>query len=201
MTIGLDPVFAWVIHLALALLFAVAAWHKLRDLRAFQATLANYRLLPTAVIAPAALALAACELGVAALLLAPLPEPVARHAALASLSSLAPLAPLAALGLLALYSGALAVNLARGRRDLDCGCLGPAQRQPISPGLLVRNALVALGPVLLLAGGGVERAGRSMNWIDALSVGGATAMLVLLWNAAHLLAAARPVRLEMERSR
>jgi hypothetical protein len=197
-TIGLDPVFAWVIHLALALLFAVAAWHKLRDLRAFQATLANYRLLPTAVIAPAALALAACELGVAALLLAPLPEPVARHAALASLSSLA---PLAALGLLALYSGALAVNLARGRRDLDCGCLGPAQRQPISPGLLVRNAFVALGPVLLLAGGGVERAGRSMNWIDALSVGGATAMLVLLWNAAHLLAAARPVRFEMERSR
>jgi uncharacterized membrane protein YphA (DoxX/SURF4 family) len=197
-TAGLDPVFAWVIRLTLALLFGLAAWHKLRDLPEFKSTLANYRLLPAAIVAPTALALAACELGVAVLLLAPLAEPLARHATLGPLSSIA---PLAALGLLALYSGALAVNLARGRRDLDCGCLGPAQRQPISPGLLARNAVVALGPGLLLLQGATEGAGRTTSWIDGLSIVGATAMISLIWSAAHQLAAALPPHTELERSR
>ena len=106
------------------------------------------------------------------------------------------LAPAAALGLLALYSGALALNLARGRRDLDCGCLGPANRQRISPGLLWRNAVVSLGPLLLL----LEPEPRVMNWIDALSVMGASATLVLLWTGVHQLAAARPTPLAPEAS-
>jgi hypothetical protein len=182
---GLDPVFAWVIRLALALLFGTAAWHKLRDLRAFSATLANYRLLPRAFARPVALALACCELGVASLLLVPLSGELVPFSALA---------PAVALVLLALYSGALGVNLARGRRDLDCGCLGPAHRQPISPGLLWRNAVISLGAVLLF----VEPQPRVMNWIDALSVMGASATLVLLWTAAHQLAAAGSTHLAAE---
>ena len=42
-----------------------------------------------------------------------------------------PHAAAAAALLLALYAGAIGVNLARGRRDIDCGCGGPASRQPI----------------------------------------------------------------------
>ena len=174
---AVDPAVAWLIRLGLALLFAVAAWHKLRDLSAFRATLSNYRLLPATLTWPIAPALAACELAVAALLLAP-----------AVRLEGAPVAPLAALGLLALYSGALAINLARGRRDLDCGCLGPAHRQPVSYGLLVRNALLAAGACLLLP----PVAARSLGWIDALTVAGASAMGIVFWSAAHRLAIGPP---------
>lgn len=190
---GLDPVFAWVIQLALALLFGAAALHKLRDLRSFSALLGNYRVLPHAVVAPAAAGLAICELGVAALLLLPA-EALAPLLGPALELTLGAIGPLGALGLLSLYSAALALNLARGRRDLACGCFGPLHRQLISPGLLARNAIVALGPLLLLS----EGAARAMSWIDTLSVIGATAMLVLLWNAAHMLAAPGPASLAPE---
>jgi len=177
----IDPVFDWVIRLALVLLFGTAAWHKGRDLRDFGATLRNYRLLPSPIVLPVALGLVLCELTLAALLLFA-PGSVA--------------GPLTALGLLALYSGALALNLARGRRDLDCGCFGPAFRQPISSGLLFRNAAVALLPLMLLQGA----APRSMNWIDLLSIAGATAMAALFWHAGHQLARSRPIRLTAEDS-
>jgi uncharacterized membrane protein YphA (DoxX/SURF4 family) len=182
---GVDPVIAWVIRLGLALLFGAAAWHKLRDLRGFAATVTNYRIVPPALSAPMAGALGLAELGVAILLLA----------GVLGISS-GSTAPLAALALLTLYSGALTLNLARGRRDLDCGCMGPASRQLISPALLVRNATLAIGPLVLL--GGV--ASRSLGWIDLLSVIGATAMLAIFWNAAHQLAAAPPHELRSERA-
>jgi len=38
--------------------------------------------------------------------------------------------------LLALYTLAVVVNLARGRREIDCGCFGPAARQPLSAALV-----------------------------------------------------------------
>jgi uncharacterized membrane protein YphA (DoxX/SURF4 family) len=180
---GLDPVVAWVIRLGLALLFGAAAWHKLSDLRGFVATVKNYRIVPAVLSTPLASALGLAELGVAILLLS---------AALGVSSG--SLAPLAALALLALYSGALGLNLARGRRDLDCGCMGPANRQLISPALLIRNAVLALGPLALL--GGV--ASRSLGWVDVLSVIGATAMGVIFWNGAHQLAAAPPHGLRPE---
>jgi hypothetical protein len=42
----MDPVFDSTLRAALALLFLVAAAHKLRDLGRFRATLADYRVLP-----------------------------------------------------------------------------------------------------------------------------------------------------------
>src|SRR5205809_721868 len=51
----MDPVIDATLRTALALLFLVAAGHKLRDLGRFRATLAEYRLVPAAL---AALALA-----------------------------------------------------------------------------------------------------------------------------------------------
>lgn len=46
--------------------------------------------------------------------------------------------------MLAGYAAAIAVNLRRGRRDLDCGCGGPGDRRPISAWMIGRNAVVAL---------------------------------------------------------
>jgi hypothetical protein len=168
-----DPVFVWLARLALALLFATAALHKARDLPAFTATLRDYRILPKVTAAAAALALVIFELAVVALLLLP---------------AAGPMGPLAVLLLLALYSGAIGLNLARGRRHIDCGCLGPADRQPISPWLLVRNAAVALGPLLLLLSSETPRPG---SWIDGVSVLGGVTLLALLWNAVHQLATAQ----------
>jgi uncharacterized membrane protein YphA (DoxX/SURF4 family) len=171
---GVDPVLAWLARLALALLFAAAASHKLRDFRAFTATVRDYRILPGATAAAAALALVLLELGLAVALLLPAADP---------------LGPLAALALLSLYSAAIAVNLARGRRDLDCGCLGPAHRQPLAPWLLVRNAVICLGPALLLLG---DAATRPASWIDGISLAGGVVLLALLWNAVHQLGRAQP---------
>ena len=88
---------------------------------------------------------------------------------------------LAAAVLLTVYSCAIAINLLRGRRDLDCGCGGPPQR--LHPGLVGRNlALVAMG---LLACAPVNT--RQLGWLDGLSFAGTVACATLLWAASNRL--------------
>lgn len=163
-----DPIVHAILRVALALLFATAAWHKARDPAAFAATLRDYRLLPAALAPAAARLLIALEATACAALLAPPADP---------------LGPALALVLLALYSGAIAWNLARGRRHIDCGCLGPGRRQPLSSWLLARNALLLAGAALLWH----EPAARALHPVDAVSGAGSVALLALLWSAAHRL--------------
>src|SRR2546428_13263493 len=113
----MDPAIDATLRAALGLLFLVAAVHKLRDFGRFRATLAEYRLLPRAVLPVAAGLVLVAELSVAAMLVTP-----ARGAP----------GPLAACAILVVYATAIAINLARGRRHIDCGCAGPAGRRPIS---------------------------------------------------------------------
>ena len=91
--------------------FLYAAATKLPDLAAFAVDVANYRLLPAALVPPAAAALVGVELlaGLALLL-----GPWSRAAALL------------AAGLLVLFIGGLAQALLRGI-DLRCGCFGDAE--------------------------------------------------------------------------
>ena len=49
---GVDPVFGWVVRLGLVILFGAAALHKVRDLRAFTASVRDYRILPGAAAPP-----------------------------------------------------------------------------------------------------------------------------------------------------
>src|SRR5437870_248556 len=160
----MDPVIDFTLRTGLALLFFVAASHKLRDLGRFRATLAEYRLLPAGLTPLAAILVVAVEVAAAGALLAP----GARPAGL-----------LAAAALLVLYGAAIAINLARGRRDLDCGCAGPAVRRPISGALVARNAALA---ALALAGLVPVRP-RALLWVDALTVAGATAALAAFYAA------------------
>jgi hypothetical protein len=169
-----DPAFAWTASCALALVFAQAAWHKLRDLRAFAAAAAAYELLPAALAPLAATQLAVAELVLVGVLLLP---PLRAGAALA------------ALALLALYSAAIAINLARGRREIDCGCTGPALRQPLSGWLLARNA--ALGALALC--GALPVSARALGAADALPIAGGALTLFALTLAANQLAANAPV--------
>lgn len=156
----MDPVVELTVRAALALLLLVAAAHKLRDPGTFRATLAEYRLLPDAVVPAAAGMVIGVELAIAAALLV-LPAPGLVATAL----------------LLATYAVAIGVNLARGRRHIDCGCGGPAARQPISGRLVARNLLLATAALAGLA----PVDARPLVWVDALTVVAATAALATLY--------------------
>jgi hypothetical protein len=170
-----DPALQLALRVAAALLFVAAAAHKLRDVDGFRQALAVYAILPAPAVAPAAAALIAVEIAVGIG---------------CALPAAAPGACLAGIGLLALYSGAIALNLARGRRRIDCGCGGPGGRRPLSPGLVARNA--ALGALLLLAA--LPAGGRTLVWLDALTIAFVLAVLVLL-HAALDVALANAARL------
>jgi len=175
-----DPAFRAALRLALLALFATAVLHKAADLAAFRATIANYELLPRSLAGAAASALLAAEL-VVAIGLALLPDPR--------------LAAAGAIALLGTYSLAVGVNLARGRRDIDCGCLGPRHRQRLSGWLLLRNGLAIFGALALLS----PPSPRPWVWIDAVSIAGGAAALGLLWAAANqLMRDPQSARLEAE---
>jgi hypothetical protein len=84
---------------------------------------------------------------------------------------------------LLLYGFAIAVNLARGRRDIDCGCGGLMERQALSEALVLRNALLA-GAALASA---LPVAPRVFGGLDALTVFGAVTSASLLYAAANRL--------------
>lgn len=153
----IDLLFQTLIACALALLFLGAALHKWRGGLRFEAQLSEYRLLPERLVGPVARLLAVLESLVAIALV--LPQTRA-------------LAALVAAGLLFAYGGAIAVNLLRGRSHIDCGCGDTPQM--LSPWLLLRNALLA-GGALLVA---LPAADRALGWTDLAL--GLPALLVLV---------------------
>src|SRR3990172_7388537 len=103
----LDPVLVWIARLAMVLLFAAAGLSKLRRPMLFRDAVAAYDLLPGRAVAVAAVAMAAAEVIGAALLL----WPAGRLAGALVLGAL-----------LLIFSAAIAINIALGRTDVDCGC-------------------------------------------------------------------------------
>lgn len=169
----MDPVAHWILRAGLAALLATAAFHKARAPRVFLQAFRDYRLVPD-VLAPAAVAVVvALEAALALALSWPGP---ARLAALAGLGCGA---------LLAVYSAAIAANLARGRRFIDCGCLGPGAGQPLSAWLLVRNGALVLASALVA----LPPAARPFGWVDAVSIAGGLGVASLLFYSTNLLAA------------
>jgi hypothetical protein len=158
----LDPGIGSLIVVAFALLFAHAALNKWRNVAEFGAVLANYRLLPAWSVTAAAIAVPAVESAIALLLLA---------------SATRPAAAIAGAVLLVAYGGAIAINLRRGRRDLDCGCAGPADRRPIAAWMVWRNVVLAAA----IAAASGPWSGRALGWVDLVTVGGGLAVLVLLY--------------------
>lgn len=55
-----------------------------------------------------------------------------------------------AVGLMLIFTGAIAINLFRGRKDISCGCGGVMGNHKISWWLVVRNGCISLGFVLCL---------------------------------------------------
>lgn len=162
-----DPVAVGAVVGALALIVLAAAWHKFTDAMAFLSALAAYRLLPMKLVEPVARALPVVE---AALALGVL-VPTIRTPALVAMALL-----------FALYGAAIAVNLARGRSHIDCGCGGDAHS--LTWALVGRNAILA-GLALVAAGGAVA---RDFEWLDAVTlVVGVLALYALYLMADELL--------------
>jgi hypothetical protein len=162
--IAVDPILDIALRAALALLFGAAARHKLRDVARFRATLADHRLVPPVLVTAASIAVIAAEVGVVTALVIPV----------------APAAgPLGAALLAAVYAAALAANLLRGRRHLDCGCLGVAGRETISWWLVARNALL----VAVALAGLAPTAVRPLVWMDAVTGAGLVTLATLVWLA------------------
>lgn len=162
----IDPVIGTLLAGAFALLFASAALYKLRDLPRFGAVLRAYRVLPAGLTFAWPLPLV--ELTMAAGLLIPLTRAAAA---------------LAGAGLLGVYALAMALNLARGRRELACGCGGANERRPISAWMVVRNALLAA----LLAAISLPWAARPLQLLDLFTVGFGLAVAALLYMSADAL--------------
>ncbi len=169
----LDPVLGIVVRAALTLLFATAAWHKLRDVGPFRAALDGYGLLPPVWAVPAGAGLIAAEAGIAIGLCLP---GVGRAAALAGAA------------LLLVYAAAMSAALRHGRAGIDCGCAGPARRQPLRPVLVARNAGLAVAALLAALPAGT----RDLGWLDVLTAVLATAALVALYAAGDRLLANAP---------
>lgn len=145
------------------LLFLTAGIGKLRNRGQLQGVIANYRLLPPAMIAPFAATLPVLELGVATGLL------VGFH-----------FSATVAIMLLCLFAWAMAVNLRRGRGHIDCGCGRSELRQPLSWTLVARNLVLAL---LLLPALHALPAIGTAAWTMSLAAGLVLFVLTLLANA------------------
>ncbi len=164
----LDPALHVTLRIALALLLLSAARHKLAAPAAFRDAIADYRLVPGWATTATAAALVAAELGIGAALLVLVPVP-----------GLGAAAGLATGALLALYTGAIAVNLRRGRRGMDCGCSGPGARRELDSGLVVRNVIL-IGTAALCA---LSVPVRPWIWLDTATVAGGVAVSGLLYAA------------------
>lgn len=171
--LAVDPALRIALRGALALLFASAAAHKLRDLTGFRAVVANYELLPRRWVDVSSFVLIVAELSIAIGLL---------HPAHGSHTALA------AAGLLVLYAAAISVNIARGRRDIDCGCAGVARRQPLGIGLIVRNGVL----VAAALAGALPATPRGLSWVDGITVMASVVTLGLLYAAVETLVANAP---------
>lgn len=137
-----------VVAVFLAAVFMRGVLHKIND-PAFIGTLADYRLLPEWALRFAVPALIGAEILTVALLVLPVTRPVGAVLAIA---------------MLAIYAAAIAVNLLRDHREIDCGCGGAGDF--ISWGLVARNALLTAmvlpllhRPAIAIADGAYSPAG------------------------------------------
>jgi uncharacterized membrane protein len=176
----MDPGLSWTLALALAIIFAASAAMKFVNVEQFAAAVENYRILPVIAVSAASWIIPTAEAAAALGLLLP-------HARASAALLLA--------GLIALFTAAIALNLARGRRQIDCGCFGPALRQTLSGWLIVRN-LMLIGAAATLT---FSVRVRLMGPIDVFNIVCGALTLTLLYASMNYLLANSPWIGELER--
>ena len=149
-----DPAIALAGRLLGALVFATAVVGKIRHRHELAGVVANYRLLPE----PLAAGVAWIVVGLECLTVLSLVSGLwlAAGAALA-------------IALLGIFALAMGINLARGRREIDCGCFQSGLRQTLSAVLVVRNLVLAIILTPLLAAG--VAGATALQWVDGVGAG------------------------------
>jgi hypothetical protein len=155
-------------RVCVGLILLLAAMQKAAHWRLLPGVIANYRLLPRAMVLPVAVVLPLVEMIVGVLVLS---------------AQLSPFAELTAIGLLILFAAAMAVNLRRGRAHIDCGCGRPFLKQTLRWSLVARNAVLAA--LLLPSFGSVMIVSMPL----LLTGAGAGLCFVLLYSLHNTLAA------------
>jgi hypothetical protein len=125
--------------LLLAMVFSVAAMTKLMAWGELSGVVRNFRVLPAALVLPVTLVLPPLEIAIAVGIL---------------VAGTRSLAAAAAAILFAGFGAALAINLSRGRRQIDCGCFRSNLKQPISAAVVLRNLILVVCALLLRSAGG-----------------------------------------------
>lgn len=128
----LDPLVSLVFSVSLALLFFMASRHKFESIRHFEAQLGAYDIVPKPLLPAVARVLPWIEMSVVFLLFIPFTRVFAAAVCVV---------------LLVAYALGMAVNLYRGRTDIDCGC--GAKPQSLSVWLLLRNLVLAFGALVI----------------------------------------------------
>jgi Methylamine utilisation protein MauE len=157
-----DFTISFIIRFLLVFIFARAVLHKLGDLSHFNAQLETYRLIPSPLVPAMSFFLILIEGFLAfSLLLSGWLYPSFIAAAL-----------------LALYAGAISINLVKGRDDLDCGCGGrSAFTQRISWALVIRNCVLAIFALATAS----PIASRSVSVVDITTVVFATIAVICIY--------------------
>lgn len=135
----IDSALQLLLSLLFGLLLLLASLHKMSRPLHFRGILASYKIVPQSLLTPAARIVPLIELSLG----------------LAWLSGVNPMiVAIGTAGLLLLYAAAMALNIARGNTDIDCGCSFGSGKdkagQQLSSGLVARNLTLALLSLLAL---------------------------------------------------
>ncbi|PYY72473.1 hypothetical protein CRX42_01100 [Pseudomonas jessenii] len=168
---ALDAAMVIAIRIFIGLMFAHAVIGKVRNRELFIAVLANYRLVPKFAVPMTAWFVLLLEAGI--VLMMPFDVTVQIAGGMAG-------------ALLGVFTIAIAVNLARGRSDIDCGCFQGEARHHLSVSLVARNLLLS-AMCLLLAYAYTENISL-MQLFSGLCAGGA--MFIIYQVAGQLFALA-----------
>lgn len=153
----------------LMIVFLGGAWSTLRERETFEGVVYNYRLLPEFAVQPVSYIVPSAEIAVGLGFLLPVTRPYAA---------------LGAAFLLAVFNLAIAINLKRGRTEIDCGCFSSVLKQHLSIGLVVRNSVLMVAAVWL-AWSATFVSSITPIWFDwfAGSVAAVVVTLIYLINA------------------
>ena len=152
-----------------ALLLLWAAVGKGRDLAGFRGVLADYRMVPVPLLGLATVVIPALEATLAAVWLV---APWSSSALLVACWS--------TVLLMAVYGGAVAANLMRGRSWIDCGC---GAGESVSWPMVARNGVLAVVAAVPLALAGTAAPG----WYDLAVSLPMLALAALVYHAGNAL--------------
>lgn len=169
----IDPVLQLAAALTLALVFGGSAASKMGAWEELEGVVRNFRILPGFLVPLVRWALPPAEVLLAVGVLVPGTRALAASGMAA---------------LLVLFAAALALNVVRGRVDIDCGCFRSALRQNLSWWLVLRNGVL----VALAAACVPPVTGRDLGWADNFVVVTAACSLFVAYLSVGYVTLRRP---------